>query len=71
MAITTIEWTARRLPMGLIIIGYTFNTWGGCCKVSQECKHCYAEGIAARYGHRVWGPATTTARRFFGAAHWQ
>ena len=29
-----------------------FNTWWGCCKVSQECKHCYAEGIAARYGHR-------------------
>jgi protein gp37 len=71
MAITTIEWTARRLPSGLVIIGYTFNTWWGCCKVSQECKHCYAEGIAARYGHRVWGPAATTGRRFFGEAHWR
>jgi protein gp37 len=71
MAQTTIEWTARRLPSGLMIIGYTFNPWWGCCKVSQECKHCYAEGIATRYGHRVWGPAQTTARRFFGEAHWR
>ncbi len=71
MAITTIEWTWRRLPEGMVIQGYTFNPWWGCHKVSQECKHCYAEGIAARYGHRVWGPAATTARRFFGAEHWR
>ena len=71
MAISTIEWTARRLPNGLIIIGYTFNTWWGCCKVSQECKHCYAQGIALRYGQQVWGPAATTPRRFFGPEHWQ
>ncbi len=71
MAITTIEWTWRRLPDGTHIQGYTFNPWWGCHKVSQECKHCYAEGIAARYGHRVWGPAATTARRFFGEAHWR
>jgi protein gp37 len=70
MAQTMIEWTARRLSTGRVIPGYTFNPWWGCHKVSQECKQCYAEGIAARYGHRVWGPATTTARRFFGEAHW-
>jgi protein gp37 len=71
MALTTIEWTGRRLPDGTLIIGYTFNPWWGCHKVSQECKHCYAEGIAARYGYRVWGPAATTARRFFGPEHWR
>src|SRR5213082_1090648 len=46
MATTTIEWTWRRLPDGTLLPGYTFNPWWGCCKVSQECTHCYAEGIA-------------------------
>jgi len=40
-------------------------------KVSEECHHCYAEGIAHHYGHDVWGPAATTPRRLFGAKHWQ
>jgi len=71
MAITTVEWTARRLPDGRLIVGYTFNIWWGCCKVSQECTHCYAEGIARRYSHQVWGPAATTPRRFFGPEHWR
>ena len=26
----------------------TFNPWFGCTKVSEECRHCYAEGIAAK-----------------------
>lgn len=69
--ITTIEWTWRKLPNGTWIKGYTWNPWWGCLKVSEECQHCYAEGIAHHYGHQVWGPAATTPRRFFGSTHWQ
>lgn len=40
---------------------HTFNPWRGCSKVSEGCKHCYAE----RQSHRnpgtlgVWGPSGT------------
>jgi protein gp37 len=71
MAQTRIEWTWRRLLDGTWVIGYTFNTWWGCLKVSEECRGCYAEGIARHYGHQVWGPAATTPRRLFGEKHWQ
>ncbi len=50
---------------------HTFNPWWGCLKVSEECKHCYAEGIAHHYNYAVWGPSATTSRRLFGATHWQ
>lgn len=50
---------------------HSWNPWWGCLKVSEECKYCYAEDIAAHYGHQVWGPATNTTRRLFGAKHWQ
>jgi DNA repair photolyase len=64
MAFTEIQWTWRSisLPSGdiLVIKGYTYNPWWGCLKVSEECKHCYAEDIAHHYGHDVWGPAMTT-----------
>lgn len=67
---TTIEWTHRTLPDGTIIPGYTFNIAWGCMKVSEECRNCYAEGIANHYGMRLWGPASTTQRRTFGVKHW-
>lgn len=38
--VTSIEWTER-----------TWNPVTGCSKVSQGCKHCYAERIADRF----WG----------------
>jgi len=38
MSATNIEWTSR-----------TWNPVTGCTKVSQGCKHCYAEGVAARF----------------------
>lgn len=38
--VTTIEWTNR-----------TWNPVTGCTKVSQGCKHCYAERLADRF----WG----------------
>lgn len=54
---STIEWTT-----------HTFNPWWGCTKVSAGCKFCYAESIANRYGHPVWGPLAE--RRTFGEKHW-
>lgn len=38
MGTTTIEWTE-----------FTWNPVSGCTKVSQGCKHCYAERIAGRF----------------------
>jgi protein gp37 len=35
---------------------HTFNPWMGCHKVSQGCKHCYAETLTTRrMGLDVWG----------------
>jgi protein gp37 len=68
---TTIEWTHRHLPDGRIIPGYTFNIAWGCLKVSEECRNCYAEGIAKSSGLKLWGPVETTQRRTFGEKHWK
>ncbi|MEM7533112.1 MAG: phage Gp37/Gp68 family protein [Chloroflexota bacterium] len=54
---TSIEWT-----------NHTFNPWWGCMKVSQGCKHCYAESWAKRYGHDIWGIEKN--RRTFSRQHW-
>lgn len=48
---------------------HTFNPWWGCFKVSEACKHCYAESFAKRVGERVWG-GDDSPRRFFGDKHW-
>lgn len=50
---------------------HTFNPWWGCMKVSAGCEHCYALTLATRWGHNIWGPAKTTARRLFSDKHWQ
>lgn len=55
---TKIEWAT-----------HTFNPWWGCTKVSEACKHCYAESWAKRVGKDVWGPSAD--RRSFGDTHWQ
>lgn len=47
---------------------HTFNPWWGCVKVSEACKHCYAETWAKRVGQKVWGPKAD--RRFFSEKHW-
>ena len=47
----------------------TFNAWWGCEKVSEGCKFCYAEILAARFETNMWGP--NGFRKFFGEAHWQ
>lgn len=50
---------------------HTFNPWWGCFKVSAGCTNCYADTLATRWGHKIWGPAKTTERRLFGDKHWQ
>jgi protein gp37 len=72
---TKIQWTWRRIPLPddrlLIIPGYTFNPWIGCVKVAKECQFCYAEGLALRWGWKVWGPAANTPRRITSPANWK
>jgi protein gp37 len=49
---------------------HTFNPWIGCTKVSQGCKHCYAETLMDhRYGKVQWGPQGTRVRT--SAANWK
>lgn len=49
---------------------HTFNPWWGCQKVSAGCQRCYADTLATRWGHKIWGPPATTPRRLFGPKHW-
>lgn len=54
-----IEWT-----------DHTFNPWIGCTKVSDGCKHCYAEAQQdKRYGRVQWGPQGKRIRT--AAANWR
>ncbi len=53
-----IEWTT-----------HTFNPWWGCTKLSEACKHCYAESLAKGYIQRVWGRKTN--HRFLSDNHWR
>jgi protein gp37 len=46
----------------------TFNPWWGCVKVSDGCKHCYAETFSKRVGLSVWG--ANAEHRRFGDKHW-
>jgi protein gp37 len=32
--------------------------------------HCYADTLAKRYGHNVWGPGEDDRARTFGEKHW-
>lgn len=48
----------------------TFNPWLGCTKVSDGCKHCYAETLMdKRYGRVKWGPQGTRQRT--SDAYWK
>ncbi|MGH2731424.1 MAG: DUF5131 family protein [Actinomycetota bacterium] len=47
---------------------HSFNPWWGCARVSPGCANCYAERLAARWGHDLW--AKRGPRRRFGEAHW-
>lgn len=55
---STIEWT-----------DHTFNPWWGCTKVSEGCRHCYAERLSSRfYGEdRLW---SSKNRKMMGEKYW-
>lgn len=57
---SSIEWT-----------DHTFNPWHGCFKVSDGCKHCYAETLSKRFGRDIWGPPATTPRRMMSENYWR
>jgi len=53
-----IEWT-----------DHTFNPWWGCMKVSEGCKHCYAEALDNRWKGSHWGPNGN--RKPMSAEYWR
>lgn len=58
---TNIKWT-----------NHTFNPWWGCFKVSDGCKHCYAEHLAVNRRHMpIWGPPATTHRKMMSEDYWK
>lgn len=58
-----IEWVATVNPDGTVSPGHTFNPVIGCMKVSDGCKHCYAEALMdKRYNRAQWGPNTRRIR---------
>lgn len=71
MAKTSIEWTASTRPDGTTVPGYTFNPWHGCMKVSDGCKHCYAETLNNRFRPGYWGPPATTPRLMMSNEYWR
>jgi len=56
MSRTSIEWTSTVNPDGSVTPGMTWNPVRGCSRVSEGCRNCYAERLAARYaGERLMG----------------
>lgn len=61
---TSIAWTDK-----------TWNPWWGCTKIEaphgerSACDNCYAEALAKRYGHDVWG--SDADRRHLSDRHWR
>lgn len=47
----------------------TFNPWRGCVKVSEGCKHCYAETWSKRTGKKIWG--ADAAREHAAESYWK
>ena len=55
---------------------HTFNPWMGCAKVSEACKHCYAEVATPvrtqrAKGLELWGPPQVTARKRTSVSNWR
>lgn len=46
---TKIEWTATYNDDGTVTPGFNWNFLRGCSRVSEGCRNCYAEGVAARF----------------------
>lgn len=59
--VSTIEWT-----------DYTWNPVTGCSKISQGCKHCYAERLALRFwGDRAFTDVQTHLDRLDQPKRWK
>lgn len=64
---TKISWTATDGKPGA-----TFNPWMGCERISEGCKHCYAETfVSGRMGLPLWGPVRSTERQRTSLANWK
>lgn len=50
----------------------TWNPLIGCAKVSDGCKHCYADALNHRYGWTTWGsaPRRSAASTFNAPLRW-
>lgn len=46
---TTISWTVTHHEDGTVTPGATWNPLRGCARVSEGCRNCYAERVAARF----------------------
>jgi protein gp37 len=57
------------IDTGIRWTDHTFNPWWGCTKVSPGCDNCYANTLAKRYGHDIWG--NNTERRFLSENNWR
>jgi protein gp37 len=64
MGKTSIEWTAG--PDGMP--GKTWNPTRGCSRVSEGCRNCYAERIAARFSTHAYQTGDDDAGVFAGFA---
>lgn len=61
---------------GIAWTHHTFNPWMGCLKISEACRHCYAEVATPvrtqrAKGLELWGPPQVTARKRTSAAYWR
>lgn len=64
---------------GETLPGFTFNPWVGCQRVSEACRHCYAESWSKRAGYTpdgrhhltIWGPPSTTPRARTSLENWR
>lgn len=54
---------------GIAWTTHTHNPWWGCAKVSEACKHCYAETLHDRFGGGLWG--VNAERRVTSEANWK
>lgn len=55
---TAISWTE-----------HTFSPWWGCSRVSAACQSCYADTLASRWGHHLWG--VNADRKVVADATWR
>jgi protein gp37 len=54
---------------------HTFNAWMGCTRVSEGCRHCYAETLTTnRMGLKLWGvqaPRQVTKTPWQNVRQWE